>query len=119
MKKLIIYISFSFLIIINYSCNTHNNSNSQWEIIFCNQTNPFLENATIIEFNDDSIRFINTQNFNTFKYVLSNDKLLIKSNQDSWLMKVDSLSSDKLLFTEIYSGNPLKIEIKNIVKTKN
>jgi hypothetical protein len=99
-----------FFIILIFSCKNENSFTS-WKISDKNAANPFFENATNVRIYNDSIVFSDISDSRSYSSYISDQKMLISTETQKWIISVDYQSDTVLVLHELYSKNPFIINL--------
>jgi len=114
MQKIFI-IFLLFLITANCS-GTGNVKASAWRIKQSTAKNQLFKEGMTVDFIENNICFHEGDRISNYPVIVTDNRLVIETNYTKWLFEIILLNDSSLLLRELYSKNPLEINLLKIKK---
>jgi len=88
--------------------------NATWQIVESQSNGFMLKKGTVITFLNGTIAFSGEDSYHVFPVLVSEKRLVIKTEKENFLFTIDRKSDSVWILTELYKDNPVIIKINKV-----
>jgi hypothetical protein len=104
-----------FTLFVCFACQPNNQLDTKWVVSDCQHANQLFQPGNHVTFSDVQIRVINNRIEQVYPIVSDNDRLIIYTQKEKWLFKINR-SDSLMILTECYKNPEAIITLKTITQ---